>query len=44
LHRRIKRLAHGFRSLGVGAGDRVAYLGPNHPRSPNNSPTAALGY
>jgi acyl-CoA synthetase (AMP-forming)/AMP-acid ligase II len=31
LHDRITRLAHGLRGLGVGRGDRVAYLGPNHP-------------
>lgn len=28
---RATRLAHGLRELGVGRGDRVAYLGPNHP-------------
>lgn len=31
LHRRVTRLAHALRGLGVGKGDRVAYLGPNHP-------------
>jgi fatty-acyl-CoA synthase len=31
LHQRVLRLAHGLRGLGVGRGDRVAYLGPNHP-------------
>ncbi|GAA4832944.1 long-chain fatty acid--CoA ligase [Kitasatospora terrestris] len=31
LHRRVLRLAHGLRALGVAQGDRVAYLGPNHP-------------
>jgi fatty-acyl-CoA synthase len=28
---RIRRLAHGLRELGVEHGDRVAWLGPNHP-------------
>ncbi|MFC9842846.1 o-succinylbenzoate--CoA ligase [Streptomyces sp. NPDC060223] len=31
LHGRINRLAHHLRHLGVRPGDRVAYLGPNHP-------------
>jgi fatty-acyl-CoA synthase len=31
LHDRVTRLAHGLRGLGAGRGDRVAYLGPNHP-------------
>ncbi|MEJ2854904.1 MULTISPECIES: acyl-CoA synthetase [unclassified Saccharothrix] len=31
LHDRVLRLAHGLRGLGVRKGDRVAYLGPNHP-------------
>ncbi|GAA3444592.1 acyl-CoA synthetase [Planomonospora venezuelensis] len=31
LHERVLRLAHALRGLGVGRGDRVAYLGPNHP-------------
>ncbi len=31
LHRRVLRLAHVLRALGVTSGDRVAYLGPNHP-------------
>jgi len=31
LHERATRLAHGLRDLGVRGGDRVAYLGPNHP-------------
>jgi fatty-acyl-CoA synthase len=28
---RVRRLAHGLRGMGVAAGDRVAWLGPNHP-------------
>jgi fatty-acyl-CoA synthase len=28
---RIRRLANGLRGLGVGRGDRVAWIGPNHP-------------
>jgi fatty-acyl-CoA synthase len=31
LHERATRLAHALRAAGVGHGDRVAYLGPNHP-------------
>jgi fatty-acyl-CoA synthase len=31
LAQRVTRLAHVLRGLGVGRGDRVAYLGPNHP-------------
>ena len=31
LHERVVRLAHALRVLGVSRGDRVAYLGPNHP-------------
>src|SRR6516164_10226076 len=31
LHDRVTRLAHGLRGLGADRGDRVAYLGPNHP-------------
>jgi acyl-CoA synthetase (AMP-forming)/AMP-acid ligase II len=31
LARRVRRLAHGLQRLGVGRGDRVAWLGPNHP-------------
>jgi fatty-acyl-CoA synthase len=31
LHERATRLAHALAGLGVGHGDRVAYLGPNHP-------------
>jgi fatty-acyl-CoA synthase len=31
LHERATRLAHALRASGVGRGDRVAYLGPNHP-------------
>ncbi|GAA4098114.1 long-chain fatty acid--CoA ligase [Actinomadura miaoliensis] len=30
-HERVTRLAHVLRALGVRRGDRVAYLGPNHP-------------
>ena len=28
---RVRRLARALRGLGTGPGDRVAYLGPNHP-------------
>ena len=28
---RVRRLANGLRGLGVAPGDRVAWLGPNHP-------------
>ncbi|MCP2288404.1 acyl-CoA synthetase [Nocardia amikacinitolerans] len=31
LRERVDRAAQVLRALGVGAGDRVAYLGPNHP-------------
>ncbi|MFH8403821.1 long-chain fatty acid--CoA ligase [Streptomyces sp. NPDC018019] len=31
LHERTTRLAHALRGLGVRRGDRIAYLGPNHP-------------
>ena len=31
LHDRVRRAAVVLESLGVGPGDRVAYLGPNHP-------------
>jgi fatty-acyl-CoA synthase len=31
LHERATRLAHALAGLGVARGDRVAYLGPNHP-------------
>ncbi|MFJ6987236.1 MULTISPECIES: long-chain fatty acid--CoA ligase [unclassified Streptomyces] len=31
LDERVGRLAHALRERGVGRGDRVAYLGPNHP-------------
>jgi long-subunit acyl-CoA synthetase (AMP-forming) len=28
---RVRSLANGLQRLGVGRGDRVAWLGPNHP-------------
>lgn len=31
LHTRTTKLAHALRALGVRGGDRIAYLGPNHP-------------
>ena len=31
LAERIRRVSNGLRGLGVGRGDRVAWLGPNHP-------------
>ncbi|MFI2436157.1 o-succinylbenzoate--CoA ligase [Streptomyces sp. NPDC018693] len=31
LHTRVTRLAHALRTRGIRRGDRVAYLGPNHP-------------
>ncbi|MGW3130716.1 acyl-CoA synthetase [Streptomyces sp. NPDC001076] len=31
LHARTTRLAHALRALGIRRGDRIAYLGPNHP-------------
>lgn len=31
LHDRVTRLAHALRARGLRRGDRVAYLGPNHP-------------
>ncbi|WP_328492868.1 o-succinylbenzoate--CoA ligase [Streptomyces sp. NBC_00414] len=31
LHERTTRLAHALRARGVRRGDRIAYLGPNHP-------------
>src|SRR5690349_7155166 len=31
VHERSTRLAHALAGLGVRHGDRVAYLGPNHP-------------
>ena len=31
LAEQVRRLAHGLRRAGVRQGDRVAYLGPNHP-------------
>jgi fatty-acyl-CoA synthase len=31
LHERVMRLANALRDLGIKHGDRVAYLGPNHP-------------
>src|SRR5579884_817949 len=30
-HERTLRLAHALRELGIRHGDRVAYMGPNHP-------------
>ncbi|MCW7986930.1 AMP-dependent synthetase [Streptomyces platensis subsp. clarensis] len=30
-HQRVLRLAHGLQDVGVVRGDRIAYLGPNHP-------------
>ena len=31
LHDRVLRLSASLRAMGIGHGDRVAYLGPNHP-------------
>lgn len=31
LHQRVLRLAHALHEWGVARGDRIAYLGPNHP-------------
>ncbi len=31
LYARTTRLAHALRALGLRRGDRIAYLGPNHP-------------
>jgi len=31
LHTRTTRLAHALRDRGIRRGDRIAYLGPNHP-------------
>lgn len=31
LHERVLRLAHALRALSIERGDRIAYLGPNHP-------------
>ncbi|MFF7647223.1 long-chain-fatty-acid--CoA ligase [Streptomyces canus] len=31
LHTRVTRLAHALRAGGIRRGDRIAYLGPNHP-------------
>ncbi|MFE3031186.1 long-chain fatty acid--CoA ligase [Streptomyces canus] len=31
LHTRVTRLAHALRARGIRRGDRIAYLGPNHP-------------
>jgi acyl-CoA synthetase (AMP-forming)/AMP-acid ligase II len=44
LDERVRRLAAALRERGVGAGDRVAYLGPNHPAFLETFfATAALG-
>ncbi|MBW8487511.1 acyl-CoA synthetase [Actinomadura parmotrematis] len=44
LHARTARLAHALRTAGVRRGDRVAYLGPNHPAFLETLfATAALG-
>ncbi|GGI04155.1 acyl-CoA synthetase [Egicoccus halophilus] len=44
LERRVRRLANALASTGVGRGDRVAYLGPNHPAFVETLfATAALG-
>ncbi|GAB3407587.1 acyl-CoA synthetase [Flindersiella endophytica] len=44
LYQRSNRLAHALRTLGIERGDRVAYLGPNHPAFLETLfATAALG-
>ncbi len=38
---RIARLARVLRGLGVAAGDRIAYLGPNHPSCSSDARAAS---